>query len=322
MIDLKINAIFPFEGRLYKVVKSTKTCKDCAAYCDTSLCEKFRRLIVCNKNSKKDGNEVSFIQLPINREPINIGSSRTINDMKIRPLKDSSFDKCINCVFCNTCVRNNSDTTFAFIVQNYFGECDFVGRNDDNSVIFGLSGTNTFASISDKLSTEEVKEEFNNKVESLFNARYDIEVNCKSLQINLPTGRIIDEDKSDLNEGIIYFKDKYYLNYEDDILGGLGTSAIKYDGGNEIIQNTVKLLNIINYYNLYFKVKEIKKCIIKKGKNVYFTDFTNVPDKSPFVLKSKEIADEILENPEFRDILDKVSRYNVINNEKDNQTKK
>lgn len=318
MIDLKVNAIFPFEGKLYKVIKTTKECQNCAAYCDPSLCEKFGRLVECTKGNRKDGNSVSFTELPPNRETISIGSSRTINDMKIRPLKDSSFDKCIDCVFCNTCVRNNSDTTFAFIVQNYFGECDFVGRNDDNSVIFKLSGTDTFASISDKLSADEVK----NEVESFMNAHYDIKVKCNSLQLNLPTGRLIDENKSDLSKGIIYFKDKEYLSY-DNLIYILGNNdTIKYNGNNEILQNTVKLLNIIHYYNLYYKSKEIKKCIIKKGKNIYITDFSNVPSNSPFVINSKEAAGEILDNPEFRDILDKVSQYNLINNEKDYKIKK
>lgn len=317
MIDLKVNAIFPFEGKLYKVIKTTRECQNCAAYSDSSLCEKFARLVKCTRVNRKDNNSVSFVEISPNHETISIGCSRSINDIKIKAVENSSFDKCIHCIFHGTCVRNNSDTTFAFVVQNYFGECDFVGRKDDKSIIFKLSGTNTFANISDELNTEQVK----NEVESLFNAHYDIKVKCKSLQLNLPTGRLIDEDKSDLTKGIIYFKDKEYLSYNN-LIYILGKNAINYNENNEILQNTIKLLNIIHYYNLYYKDKELKRCIIKKGKNVYFTDFTNVPSSSPFVINSKEAASEILENPEFRVILDKVSQYNLINNEKDDKTEK
>lgn len=317
MVDLKVNSIFPFEGKLYKVIKTTRECQNCAAYCDPSLCEKFGRLVECTKGNRKDGNSVSFMELSPNRDTIGIGRSRTINDMKIRPIENAEFDKCIDCIFHGTCVRNNSDTTFAFVVQNYFGECNHFSRRDDKSVIFKLSGTDTFNSISDKLNADEVK----NEVESFTNAHYDIKVKCNSLQLNLPTGRIIDKDKSDLSKGIIYFKDKQYLSYNN-LIYILGANAIKYYGNDEVINNTIKLINIIKYYNLSFADKEIKKCIIKKGKNLYITDFSNVPSNSPFVINTREGAAEILDNPAFRDIIDKVSQYNLINNEKNDKTKK
>lgn len=291
MIDVKLNTIFPFKGKLYKIIRSSlfKNCNNCRGKDNRHLCN----IIQCY--NRKDCENIVIAEIRTYHETMDIDSCRKYSNTKVKAIESESDIKCLECSFYSVCAKNNHNSDFTFKVENYFGECDYSTREDNKSINFAIvennNNNNNFNFV-------------NPMKEFLVVKTVNIDKTCDKAELYLSKGRVIDEEHSDLSKGIICFKDKPYLFYED-ILDSLDTHIVRYDGGNEVLQNIVKLLNIIQYYNLCSKYKETKRCTIRKCDGVYLKAFTDVPNNSPFVINYEEAADEIITNPEFRAILDK-----------------
>lgn len=184
--------------------------------------------------------------------------------------KVAEFDDCRNCAF----IHINCSS-----LRSITGNCmDFL-RNDGANVKF-----------------EEVK---------------DMEIKDNQLTINIPDGMEIDVESSDFKSGVIKFKKKE-IRYEDieDSLD-INTFLIPISVNNSSkIKAIDKLIDIAEYYNGNWKPDWSNN---KEGKfyisynfihNVYFVIEDNSNNVGTIVFKHKEDAQAVIENPNFREILD------------------
>lgn len=106
---------------------------------------------------------------------------------------------CADCSIANICSNSNIDdkTCYGLSVDkrlNIFGECSSFDRHDSKSIVFV------------EIPTDNTKDEYH-KIIPLF--RDDNPSKLKSVEFDLPNGYIIDKDNSDLDKGIIRFKNKW-----------------------------------------------------------------------------------------------------------------
>ena len=142
----------------------------------------------------------------------------------------------------------------------------------------------------------------------------DMEIKDNQLAINTPEGMEIDIENSDLKTGIIKFKKKE-LRYEDiknslDIEGN--RTGIPVDDNNASkLRATDRLMNIARYYNGDWKPDwssvENKYYIIYCNRSqCYTTDYKTLIDINTVYFKCEKDAQAVIDNPNFREILDAV----------------
>lgn len=194
-------------------------------------------------------------------------------EFKGKTYKVSEFDECKNCAF----IHINCSS-----LRSITGNCMYFLRNDGVSVKF-----------------EEVK---------------DMEIKDNQLTINIPYGMEIDVENSDLKNGIIKFKKKE-LRYEDienslDLEGN--RTRILVDDNNAFkLCATDRLMNIARYYNGDWKPDwssvENKYYIIYCNRSqCYTTDYKTLIDINTVYFKCEKDAQAVIDNPNFREILDAV----------------
>lgn len=140
-----------------------------------------------------------------------------------------------------------------------------------------------------------------------------MEIKDNKLVINTPKGMVIDVENSNLKEGIIKFRKKD-IDYTD-VCISLNTcdSPIIVSNNNwEKIKAISQLMDIADYYNKGWKPdwnngSEIKRYILYDNKrNSYITDYRTFCKNSNIFFKNKEDAQAVIDNPNFREILDKI----------------
>ena len=142
----------------------------------------------------------------------------------------------------------------------------------------------------------------------------DMEIKDNKLTINIPDGMEIDVENSDLKTGIIKFKKKE-LRYEDienslDLEGN--RTGIPVDDNNAFkLRATDRLMNIARYYNGDWKPDwssvENKYYIIYCNRSqCYTTDYKTLIDINTVYFKCEKDAQAVIDNPNFREILDAV----------------
>ena len=142
----------------------------------------------------------------------------------------------------------------------------------------------------------------------------DMEIKDNQLTINIPDGMEIDVENSDLKNGIIKFKKKE-LRYEDienslDLEGN--RTGIPVDDNNSFkLCATDRLMNIARYYNGDWKPDwssvENKYYIIYCNRSqCYTTDYKTLIDINTVYFKCEKDAQAVIDNPNFREILDAV----------------
>ena len=180
-------------------------------------------------------------------------------------------DTCRDCAFFNT--RCNSLQTLVT------GTCTPGGRKDNINVAF---------------------KEINN-------------IENNQLTINIPKGMEIDLENSDLTKGIVKFKKKD-ITYED-ILQAYSTDFGRIRVPNYCIDKILaisQLMNIAKYYNKNWKPnwsnsKENKFCIkFDYHKDRLYVDYNNSIGAGDVFFKNSEDARTVINNPNFRDILDTI----------------
>lgn len=193
-------------------------------------------------------------------------------EYKGKTYKVAEFDDCRNCAF----IHINCSS-----LRSITGNCmDFL-RNDGANVKF-----------------EEVK---------------DMKIKDNQLTINIPDGMEIDLQNSNFDAGVIKFKKKE-LTYED-IEASLRLNenliCISVDDNNSAKLCTInRLMCIAKFYNGDWKPNWSNN---KEGKfyisynfihNAYFVIEDNSNNVGTIVFKHKEDAQAVIENPNFREILD------------------
>lgn len=180
---------------------------------------------------------------------------------------------------CNGCafIKNGN----CYLDDKLLGPCAYIERTDKTSVIFKL---------------------INN-----------MEIKNNQLIIDIPEGMEIDLENSDLSKGIIKLKHKN-LTYEDILqaytieYGSLVVSSRNIDK----LLAVSKLMDIAKYYNKGWKPDfdndgESKYYIgYSKRSNKYVINLSVLCTYTFIYFKNKEDARTVINNPNFRDILDVV----------------
>ena len=132
------------------------------------------------------------------------------------------------------------------------------------------------------------------------------------LTIEVPKGMEIDLKNSDLAKGIVKFKKKNitYENVEDALkLGKNCKSIIVNESNASKLVALSKLMNIAKYYNKDWKPNcgDYKYHITYNNEdNTYLLDYNSIYTLDIIYFKTRKDAQAVIDNPNFRDILDAV----------------
>ena len=131
------------------------------------------------------------------------------------------------------------------------------------------------------------------------------------LTIDIPEGMEIDLENSDLAKGIVKFKKKY-ITYGD-ILQECPTNFSGLRVRNHCIDKILaisKLMNIAKYYNKDWEPNwsdpSVYKYFIICAGDIYKVDYNCKSIYNNIYFKNKKDAQAVIDNPNFRDILDKI----------------
>lgn len=139
------------------------------------------------------------------------------------------------------------------------------------------------------------------------------EIKDNQLTINIPKGMEIDLQNSNFGTGVIKFKKKE-ITYED-IETSLGLegnrTGIPVDDSNAFKLCAIdRLMNIARYYNGDWKPDwdnpEENKYYIYRMQGSYDISWSTVINFSVVIFKKREDAQVVIDNPDFRNILDAI----------------
>lgn len=150
------------------------------------------------------------------------------------------------------------------------------------------------------------------KTSVIFKEINNMEIKNNQLTIDIPEGHIIDVEHSDLSKGIIKFK-KSDITYKD--IGDALNLEKDLTGVACNINNVTKLsaidklINIANYYNKGWKPDwnapyTRKYFIVYSNAGTYAVDYMYNYAYSTVYFKNREDAIAVINNPDFKDILD------------------
>lgn len=146
----------------------------------------------------------------------------------------------------------------------------------------------------------------------IFKEIKDMEIKNNQLTIDIPEGMEIDLENSDLAKGIVKFKKKdiTYKNIEDALSSENYAGAVINTSNGIKLEALNKLMNIAKYYNGDWKPdwsdsNEYKYSIIY-NRNTYKVDHNWTSISSNIYFKNKDDAQYVIDNPNFRDILDAI----------------
>lgn len=315
MSEFEINTVIPYKGKLYKILKGTG-CTYCA-FCIKNSCKAPEDILPCNMNNRIDKTSIKFMNITTCSIDMSLDVNDALHTYSIADMGISVEEgvSCADCAFCNICHANGAGAKndFYFNVKDYFGECASDKRKDGKSVIFIISGKNTlYIPFTGRDANSNTRSSSNtihasNALE-IIHPRID---NSKpyDVQVVAPGGYVIDVENSNIVEGIIRFKSSY-STYKDIIKALFDNHNVK-DANTAKDHALHKLQNIADYYNGDWKPKwgndDAKYFIVYNyAKDRFETyrvfDFNfGMP-----VFKNSDDAQSVIDNPNFRDILDNI----------------
>lgn len=239
----------------------------------------------------------------------------TIFCRKDKTLEVVAGPTCEGCYFYDKCDVNNLKYG-SINVAKTISECDECNRTDNTSVIFK--------------EVKECKHVDNSQLViplkhngGIITCDINLADSFNILKLTIPDSMVIDKDNTNLSEGIIKFK-KRYINITDVIAGidkQKGTCVLGY------INNTLfdkqplnyakiiaiaKLMDIAHYYNKdwhpdWSNSEQIKTGIIYNStEDRYLTVRRQIVTPGTVVFKTMEDAEAVINNPNFKEILDVV----------------
>lgn len=224
-----------------------------------------------------------------------IGTIFTYNGNKYKVCKDD------DCYYtCNKCAFNgtNCDT-----IKGIRGNCIFGHRTDHTQIYYVQINDETMNKDSDN--------------SSIITPIFNTDNSLNDLHIDCPKGYLIDVKHSDLSKGIIKFKKKRDITFEDiykDDNVDYATNLVILSE-NKLFNKLLciaKLIDIANYYNKGWKPDWGNN---KEGKfyisynfihNAYFVIEDNSNNVGTIVFKHQEDAQAVIDNPNFRNILNTI----------------
>lgn len=223
-------------------------------------------------------------------------------------------NQCCDCSLATICSSSdiyagdrNADCLYREERIKIFGECSSLRRPDSKSVVFvevpiNKSDNNTINS---------------NIIQPLVEANGTV----KALQIKAPTNFEIDVESSDLSKGIISFKRKWlsleelYKNYKNREYHFAYRDSIKEFSNNKLVA-IANLMDIASYFNKgwsYDVNQDVVGYLISYDRfvkepcyNIRKNDSTTDVYYGNPVFKNEADAQYVIDNPNFRDILDKI----------------
>ena len=216
---------------------------------------------------------------------------------------------CDNCSIANICSNNDktSGNNITGVLSrdkriSIFGECSSIVRSDGKSVAF--------------------KEIPKTKEQDVYNIGplYKTNNELMPIQIDLPNGYVIDKEHSDLDKGIIRFKREWLiLGQLYDLMTENNISQYRNNCMNfspNKLLSIANLMDIARYFNngweynvnkddigysiIYCKLVEEPHYSVHKIDNSVYT-YYGTP-----VFKNKADAQYVIDNPNFREVLDKI----------------
>lgn len=225
-----------------------------------------------------------------------IGTIFTYNGNKYKVCKDD------DCYFtCNKCAFNgtNCDT-----IKGIRGNCIF-GHRTDHAQIYYI-----------QINDETMNKDSDNN--SIITPTFNTDNSLNDLHIDCPKGYSIDVEHSDLSKGIIKFKknDITYKDIEDALNLEKDLTGVACNINNVAKLSAIdKLINISNYYNKGWKPdfnnKLTHKYVIQyngiENKHTHYTvDYDVCLNRCCVYFKNEEDAQAVIDNPNFRYILDTI----------------
>ena len=264
--------------------------------------------------------------MPTNKRNDEVGKAfaiDTIIEYDGKSYKVIESDSCADCSIASICSSSDifggidiGTTLFRDKRINIFGECSSLKRPDSKSVVF--------MELPKDDSKDNSKDDYY-KISPLY--VYNNPTQLRPIELVLPKGYVIDKEHSDLDKGIIRFKNKW-LSLEQMYNMAKATnyytclSEIKDSTGDKTCEVREKLIalanlmDIANYFNggweydvteevvgysiAYYKFVEESHYSVCKLDNSVYTYYG-----SP-VFKNEADAQYVIDNPNFRDILDKI----------------
>ena len=236
---------------------------------------------------------------------------------KLYEVRESN--SCCDCSLATICSSSNiyaGDRNYNVLSRdkriNIFGECSSLKRLDKKSVVF--------VEISKDDSKDNSKDKYY-KIVPLF--RDDNPSKLKSVEFDLPNGYIIDKDNSDLDKGIIRFKRKWLTIEEMYKLKPIvaceyviPSTAINASSRNKIV-SLANLMDIARYFNGDWNYNaNSDECGYMIAYDKTTTDICgyqviniNADTDMYFgnvIFKNEADAKYVIDNPNFRDILDNI----------------
>ena len=147
-----------------------------------------------------------------------------------------------------------------------------------------------------------------------------METNSNTLIIEIPEGMEIDLENSDLTKGIVKFKQSTITceDVEDALMLCMHRKGIIVNESNTYkLVNLSKLMNIAKYYNGDWEPDwNISKCntyreskyyiYYENSENKYGVGYTTDINWGNVYFKSRDNAQSVIDNPNFRDIIDAI----------------
>ena len=216
---------------------------------------------------------------------------------------------CDNCSIANICSNNDktSGNNITGVLSrdkriSIFGECSSIVRSDGKSVAFK--------------EIPKTKEQDVYNIGSLYKTNNEL----MPILIDLPNGYVIDKEHSDFDKGIIAFKNKwltleqlYKLAKENNHV--THRDSIKDFSDSKLVA-LVNLMDIAKYFNGDWNYDFTKECVgysivycklekeshysVREINNSFHTYYGNP------VFKNEADAQYVIDNPNFRNILDKI----------------
>ena len=193
---------------------------------------------------------------------------------------DGKTYQVIKGITCNGCAFIKNDGCYS--LNELLGPCGYTKRTDKTGIIF---------------------KEINN-----------MEIKNNQLTIEIPEGMEIDTENSSLAEGIIKFKPKYitYSKIVNSFNSITNTNIYIHSSDTKKLKAIAQLMNIAKYYNGDWKPSwrnsdEYKYCIMyDSNNNTYAIDYNWNYTRNSIYFRNKKDAIAIINNPNFRTILDAI----------------
>lgn len=248
-----------------------------------------------------------------NYKEFTVGTKIEYNNKLYEVVKSNT---CENCSISSFCSASDNYVPSLLIPRDKLlstlGKCSAIDRTDGTSVVFK------------EIPKDDSKDEYYKVLPLWIN---DNSIQLRPVEFDLPNGYVIDKEHSDLDKGIIRFKNKW-LNLEQlyklakDNNYHTCLSEIKDSTGDkrcEVREKLIALANLMDiarYFNGNWKYDFAKEDV---GYAIAYYKFVEPPhysvckiDKSCFtyygspIFKNEADAQYVIDNPNFKDILDNI----------------